>query len=237
MVDAMTDRATGRLVGGLFIAATVAGVLALVLHEPAGDAHDYLIGVGSNGGRVATAALLELIMGIAVVAIAVAIYPILARSGPRMALAYVVARAAEGLLIVIGTVGSLSLLTTGRAYVEVQASDASLLALGDALLAERVWVWGAVEPIVFALSAVILNVVLSRARLVPRWLSLWGLLGGAMLDVFETKPLPAGSVLEAVPNLILTPHIAGVTEESNVRVSALTAVNVCRALEERARAP
>jgi (S)-sulfolactate dehydrogenase len=64
-----------------------------------------------------------------------------------------------------------------------------------------------------------------------------GRLGGAMLDVFETEPLPAGSVLEAVPNLILTPHIAGVTEESNVRVSALTTVNVCRALEERARAP
>ena len=180
MVRAMTERTTGRLVGGLFIAATLAGVLAVVLHEPVGGTHDYLLGVGGNVGRAATAALLELIMGIAVAAIAVAIYPILQRSGVRMALGYVVVRAAEGLLIVIGTVGSLSLLTTGRMYVDAQASDASLLARGDALLAERVWVWGAIEPIVFALSAVILSAVLYRARLVPRWLSLWGLFGGTL---------------------------------------------------------
>ena len=58
-----------------------------------------------------------------------------------------------------------------------------------------------------------------------------GRLGGAMLDVFETEPLPADSVLAGVPNLILTPHIAGVSVESNVRVSALIAANVRRALQ------
>ena len=177
-VHAMTERTTGRLVGGLFIAATLAGVLSLVLHEPVGDTHDYLMRVGGGELQEATAALLELIMGIAVAAIAVAIYPILERSGVRMALGYVVLRAAEGLLIVIGTVGSLTILTTGRAYVDGQRPDASLLALGDSLLAERVSLWGAIEPIVFALSAVILNAVLYGARLVPRWLSVWGLLGG-----------------------------------------------------------
>jgi (S)-sulfolactate dehydrogenase len=60
-----------------------------------------------------------------------------------------------------------------------------------------------------------------------------GKLAGAMLDVFEEEPLSAGSLLEGVPNLILTPHIAGVTEESNTRVSAVTAANVRRALGER----
>jgi (S)-sulfolactate dehydrogenase len=55
-------------------------------------------------------------------------------------------------------------------------------------------------------------------------------LAGAMLDVFETEPLPADSLLADVPNLILTPHIAGVTEESNVRVSALVAAKVREAL-------
>jgi (S)-sulfolactate dehydrogenase len=60
-----------------------------------------------------------------------------------------------------------------------------------------------------------------------------GRLAGAMLDVFEDEPLPADNVLEGAPNLILTPHIAGVTEESNTRVSALTATNVRRVLEAR----
>ncbi len=60
-----------------------------------------------------------------------------------------------------------------------------------------------------------------------------GHLGGAALDVFATEPLSgeAGRQFAGVPNLILTPHIAGVTGESNVRVSALTADNVRRVLE------
>ncbi len=52
-----------------------------------------------------------------------------------------------------------------------------------------------------------------------------GRLGGAALDVFETEPLDAEAAgrFREVPNLILTPHIAGVTIESNIRVSSLIA--------------
>jgi (S)-sulfolactate dehydrogenase len=59
-----------------------------------------------------------------------------------------------------------------------------------------------------------------------------GHLGGAALDVFEREPLDAAAarVFDGVPNLILTPHIAGVTEESNVRVSDVTAAAVLRSL-------
>ena len=62
-----------------------------------------------------------------------------------------------------------------------------------------------------------------------------GHLGGAALDVFDREPLDAaaGAVFADVPNLILTPHIAGVTQESNVRVSAVTAQAVRRHLTER----
>ena len=57
-----------------------------------------------------------------------------------------------------------------------------------------------------------------------------GRLGGAALDVFDQEPLPAGSPLADCPNLILTPHVAGVTRESNVRVSTLIADKVAAAL-------
>jgi (S)-sulfolactate dehydrogenase len=62
-----------------------------------------------------------------------------------------------------------------------------------------------------------------------------GQIGGAALDVFDTEPLKgdAGHVFDGCPNLILTPHIAGVTAESNVRVSSVTAANVLRVLDGR----
>ena len=53
-----------------------------------------------------------------------------------------------------------------------------------------------------------------------------GKVGGAMLDVYENEPLPAGSILADAPRCILTAHIAGVTRESNVRVSSLIARKV-----------
>jgi (S)-sulfolactate dehydrogenase len=60
-----------------------------------------------------------------------------------------------------------------------------------------------------------------------------GTLAGAMLDVFEREPLPGGSALAGVPNLILTPHIAGLTREANARVGLLVAERVRAALERK----
>ncbi|WP_281301369.1 MULTISPECIES: hydroxyacid dehydrogenase [unclassified Iodidimonas] len=59
-----------------------------------------------------------------------------------------------------------------------------------------------------------------------------GRLAGAALDVFETEPMTAesGAHLRDVPNLLLTPHIAGITGEANLRVSLMTAQSVAAVL-------
>jgi (S)-sulfolactate dehydrogenase len=60
-----------------------------------------------------------------------------------------------------------------------------------------------------------------------------GVLGGAALDVFDHEPLGAGSPLAGCPRLILTPNVAGVSRESNDRVSSLIAGKVAAALTAR----
>ena len=61
-----------------------------------------------------------------------------------------------------------------------------------------------------------------------------GHLGGAAIDVFDTEPIKAeaGKVFTGIPNVILTPHISGVTLESNHRVSFMTVDSVARVLKK-----
>lgn len=63
-----------------------------------------------------------------------------------------------------------------------------------------------------------------------------GHLAGAAIDVFDQEPLAAGNPLASAPNVILTPHIAGVTLESNVRVSSLIAERVAERLQRTQQA-
>ncbi len=63
-----------------------------------------------------------------------------------------------------------------------------------------------------------------------------GQISGAAMDVFDKEPIdkPSAAVFQGVPNLILTPHIAGVTLESNERISTVTVENVLNALQASA---
>ena len=57
-----------------------------------------------------------------------------------------------------------------------------------------------------------------------------GHLGGAAIDVFDVEPLPANAALQDCPNLLLTPHISGVSADANERVSFMIADKVMEAL-------
>ncbi len=61
-----------------------------------------------------------------------------------------------------------------------------------------------------------------------------GQIAGAALDVFDREPLPASSPLRQAPNLILTPHIAGVTQQSRVAMASMAVENVARVLRGEA---
>ena len=178
----MTHRTAARVVGGLFIIATVPFSLAVVLLEPVLSAPDYLTEVSLNKVRVAIGALLELTNHIAVVGIAVVIYPVLRPFSERLAVGYVVARSIESVIFIIGTMHLVALLNVSHEFVAAGAPSVSHFhTFGSLLLAGHDWDRAEFAFIAFSLSALILNYLLFQARMVPRWLSGWGLVGAALI--------------------------------------------------------
>ena len=201
----MTDRATAAAVGTLFLVATIAGGIGLALQESVVGGSDYLTAASAHPDRLATGVLLQLVMGVAVVAIAVVIYPILRRGTERLAMAYVVARTIEAVIYVLGATGLLALITVSEKYVAAQDGTA-YAALGQLAKAERDWSGHAIlDAAVFTVGALVLNAALYRSHLVPNWLSVWGLagavayLGAGVLVLYGLEPLSTPQVLLEAP--------------------------------------
>lgn len=167
-----------RIVGVFFIVASAAaiagGSLLLPLSEP-----DYLAATAASEGQVVSGVLLELILVMSVIAIAAMLYPVLRRQNDGLALGYVGARALEGVLLLAAAISGLLVLSVGREYGA--AAAAGVQPLGASLLATRDWTYLIGSLVVFGVSALILNSLLYTSRLVPTWISIWGLLGAALI--------------------------------------------------------
>ncbi len=177
-----TYRKTAIIVGVLFIIATVASSLGFVVLDPILNAPDYLIGVSANEYQVIMAALLMLIYVVAAVGIAIMMYPILKKHSEALALGYVAARIIEGVLFIVYVVSLLLLLTLSQEFVKAGAPDASYFQIGGTLLlAASGWASSLGLRFAFALSALVLNYSLYQSKLIPRWLSGWGLVGATLV--------------------------------------------------------
>ena len=177
-----SNRKTAIIVGVLFIISTVAGILSAVFLEPILNAPDYLINVSANENQVINGALLELICAGAFLGIAVMMFPILKKYNENIALGYVVARILEAVPFVVGVISLLSLLTLSQEYVQAGTPDAPhYLPLSTLLLEVHDLTNLLGSMIIFSLTALILNYSLYQSKLVPRFISIWGLIGAPLM--------------------------------------------------------
>lgn len=178
----ITDRAAARVVGVLFIMATVPFSVSVMVLDPVVGAPDVLSRVSLATTRVGVGAVLELTNHIAVVAIAVVIYPVLERVSQRLAMGYVAARSIEAVLFAAGTASLLALVVVSGEFLAMGGpADGHFQTWAQVLLAGHDWNNAAVAFVAFALGSLMLNYGLYRARLVPRWISAWGLLAAASI--------------------------------------------------------
>jgi len=176
-----SNKKIARIVGVLFITATVSAVLSGFLVGPILDDPDYLIRVSANENPVLIAVLLELILAVSVVGIAVFLFPIFRKHNEALALGYVGLRILEGVIIIVGAISALLLLTLSQEYVAGTPDASYFQTLGTLLIEERDWTFLLGPVIVFSLNSLILNYLLYQSRLVPRFISVWGLIGATLL--------------------------------------------------------
>ena len=179
-----SSRKTARIVGVLFITAMVAGMLRFVLLDPILDAPDYLIKVSENESKVIIGALSFFILAIALVGIAIMMYPILKKQNEALALGYVGARIIEGVLFVVAILAILTIWTLSQEFVKAGAPDDSYYqTLGELLLAVRYWAYNVLWPITLSLGGLMFYYLLYQSKLIPRWLSVWGFIGALFFPV------------------------------------------------------
>ncbi len=171
-----SHRKNAVIVGVLYIIGTVTGVLSLVFSEPIRSAQDPLVHISTNGNQLIMSALFLLIMGLALALVPVVMFPILKKFNEALALGYVVFRGGlEAVAYIATTIGWLLLVPLSQTYVKAGAPNSSdIRAWGNLLLkGDEV---GSVLTIVFCLGALMFYYVLYQSKLIPRWLSAWGLI-------------------------------------------------------------
>ncbi len=182
-------RKTAIIVGVLYIIATAAGVLSVLFSGPMLEKPLNLTNVSANENQVLAAAVFMFIMAVAVVGIAIWIYPILKKHSEALALGFVGARIIEGALFIVSIISLLSLLALSQEFVKAGAPDAVYFQTEGILLLAASDFASILGMAVFDLGALMLYYLLYQSKLVPRWLSVWGLIGAPLMFVAVTFPI------------------------------------------------
>jgi hypothetical protein len=187
-----SEKLSARIVGVLFITCTGAAIVSGVFILPIIGASDYLAEISANETQVALGAIFYFIMAAAGAGIVIPMYPILKKYHESMALGAVGFRIIEGAIFMVGVMCVLALVPLSQEYVQAGASaDSSFQNIGDLLLTGYT-IDQAVVPGVFAFSigALMYYFIFYQTKIVPRWLSVWGILGvtlgivNGLFDIF-----------------------------------------------------
>ena len=181
-----TYRMNAVMAGVLYFLGTVFGVLSVVIGGEVLSSItsgkpligvDMLSLVAANAPQLTGSAFLTLMMGVSLMAMTIFLYPIFKRDSEELALGMLLFRGAlEGTAYFVSTLGVLTLVVLSSEYVATGAGSAALQSVGNVLYQFRDF-QGPVGSILFLIGATCLYISFYRTQLIPRWLTVWGLIG------------------------------------------------------------
>lgn len=176
-----TYRKTAVIVGILFIIGTVSGILAGAFTAPIRLGATYPLNVDASENQWIIGTLLVLLMGLSLAMVPVLLYPILRRQNETLAFGSVLFRGVlESICQMLLVISMFLLLTVSEIYGKTGAADASnFQTLGSMLIATGEWIQ-MIGGIVFSVGTLMIFALFYQTRLIPRWLSAWGLIGAVL---------------------------------------------------------
>jgi len=170
-----STRKIAVITGVLFIIATLAGPILATPLTPDLTGTDYLTRVSAQPNQAAGAVLLWIISAFTSVGIAISLYPVLKERNAGLALGSVIFRTIESAFYMGVIVGLMSLVTLGQQFTTAAAAErTSLQAIGDLLVSIRDHA-GLLAVFAFCLGAFMYYYLFFQSRLIPRWLSGFGI--------------------------------------------------------------
>jgi hypothetical protein len=205
MVKMNSYRKTALIVGVLFITATVTAMLTIVFLGSTLETPLNFTNVSSNEFQVIMSVMFWLILAVSVTGIGVMMYPILKKYHEGLALGYVGLRLIESICIIIASVTLLSLLTLSQEYTAGTLDVTNYQPIGSLLLALQVWSFEIGTLIFLGLGGLFLYYPLYELKLVPRVLSIWGLIGAAFVLLYGVLGLFGLTADSLILNLLALP--------------------------------
>jgi len=198
-------RKTAIIVGILFIIATATSILTIVFLGSTLETPLNFATVSANEFQVGMAVLFWLILAVSVTGIGVMMYPILKKYHEGLALGYVGFRLIEAIGIIVASITLLSLLTLSQEYSAGTLDVANYQPIGSLLLALQDWSFEIGTLIFLGLGGLFLYYSLYELKLVPRLLSVWGLIGAACVLLYGLLGLFGLTADSMALNLLAAP--------------------------------
>ncbi len=179
-----SNRKTAMVAGTLFIIAAVTAIAGLIMYDPILNDSDYITKANTNEPQVLWGVFFEIILAFSVIGTSITLFPVLKKYNESLAIGTVCFRVLEATLIIIGILSLLTIVTLNHSFLnENNPNISAYLIASKLLLAIHNWTFLYGPNLALGPSTLMTGYLLYKSQLVPRSVSILGIIGGSLISV------------------------------------------------------